>query len=85
MDQWQCVEFEWSAPDNRISVWIDGVEQKDLEVTGTNHGGNPTDFVLPQADTIKFGWQLYQGGSTPGHYDEWLDDIALSSQRLGCA
>jgi hypothetical protein len=33
---------------------------------------------------VKLGWQLYQGGPTPDHYDLWLDDIALSSTRVGC-
>ncbi|GAA1858612.1 hypothetical protein GCM10009751_15150 [Myceligenerans crystallogenes] len=83
-DRWQCVEFEWSGEDNRISVWFDGVEQPDLEVDTTNHGGAATDFVLPQADTVKIGWQLYQGGTTPGHFDVLMDDIALTETRAGC-
>lgn len=84
-DDWQCVEFEWAGPENRVSVWFDGVEQPDLEVDTTNHGGAATDFVLPAADTIKVGWQLYQGGPTPDHFDLWMDDIAFSEDRVGCA
>ncbi|WP_125774981.1 hypothetical protein [Antribacter gilvus] len=84
-DRWQCVEFQWSGPENRVSVWFDGVEQPDLEVSTTNHGGADTDFVLPTADTIKVGWQLYQGGPTPDHFDVLMDDIAFDTDRLGCA
>ncbi|MFC6016695.1 hypothetical protein ACFP2T_10830 [Plantactinospora solaniradicis] len=83
-DRWQCFEWRWDASDNRIAVWIDGVAQPDLTVTTTEHGGNPVDFVLPRADTVKIGWQLYQGGPTPDHFDLWLDDIALAPNRIGC-
>lgn len=83
-DRWQCFEWEWDATDNRIAIWIDGVAQPDLTVTTTEHGGNPVDLVLPRTDTIKIGWQLYQAGPTPDHFDVWLDDIALATDRVGC-
>jgi hypothetical protein len=83
-DRWLCVEYQWYAPENRISIWIDGVAQPDMTVSTTNHGGAATDFILPTADTIKIGWQLYQGNPTPDHYDLWLDDIAMATSRLGC-
>jgi hypothetical protein len=83
-DRWQCFEWVWDAADNRVAVWIDGVAQPDLTVTTTRHGGNPVDFVLPQASTVKVGWQLYQGGPTPDHFDLWLDDLALGATRVGC-
>ncbi|GAA4723840.1 hypothetical protein [Phytohabitans rumicis] len=82
--RWQCVEWEADASDNRISVWIDGVAQPDLTVTTTQHGGNPVDFVFPRFDTVKIGWQLYQGNPTPPAYDVLLDDIALATTKIGC-
>ena len=83
-DRWQCVEIEWSAADNRVAVWFDGVAQPDLTVTTSEHGGAPVDFVLPDPDTIKVGWQLYQGGPTPDHFDLWVDDITFDTERVGC-
>ncbi len=83
-DRWLCVEYLWYSPENRISIWIDGVAQPDLTVTTTDHGGAATDFILPRAETIKIGWQLYHGNPTPGHFDLWLDDIAIAASRLGC-
>lgn len=83
-DRWQCFEWQWDARQNRIAVWIDGVPKPDLTVTTTEHGGNPVDFVLPRADNVKIGWQLYQGGPTPDHFDLWIDDIALGTNRVGC-
>lgn len=83
-DTWQCFEWKIDAADNRVAVWIDGVANPELTASTTNHGGNDVPFVLPTVDTVKIGWQLYQGGTAPGQFDLWIDDIALSSKRLGC-
>ena len=82
--RWTCLEWEMDASDNRVSVWIDGRPQPDLTVTTTRHGGNPVDFVFPDVDTVRIGWQLYQGNPTPDSYDLLLDDLALSTERVGC-
>ena len=83
-DTWQCVEWQLDATDNRIAVWLDGVANPELTASTAVHGGNNVPFVLPTVNTIKIGWQLYQGGTTPDHFDLWIDDIALSTHRLGC-
>ena len=31
------------------------------------------------------GWWLYQSGSTPDHFDVWIDEVALDSARIGCS
>lgn len=81
---WQCVEWHMDATDNRISLWFDGTAKPELTVSTREHGGNPVDLTFPRFDTIKLGWQLYQGNPTPAGYDLWMDDIALSTQRVGC-
>ncbi|WP_234344252.1 hypothetical protein [Streptomyces sp. NRRL F-5123] len=83
--RWTCVEWRLDASDNQVSVWLDGRAHPDLTVDTTAHGGNPVDFVLPRIDTVRMGWQLYQPGPTPSSYDLRLDDLALSTHRLGCA
>lgn len=83
-DRWQCFEWQLDATDNRVAVWIDGVANPELTASTTEHGGNDVPFVLPTVHTVKIGWQLYQGGTTPGHFDLWIDDLALSTHRLGC-
>lgn len=83
-DTWQCFEWQMDATDNRVAVWIDGVANPELTASTNSHGGNNVPFVLPTVNTIKIGWQLYQGGTTPDHFDLWIDDVALSTQRLGC-
>lgn len=83
-DDWQCFEWVLDPADNRVAVWIDGVANPELTASTTAHGGNDVPFILPTVNTVKIGWQLYQGGTTPGRFDLWIDDIALSTQRLGC-
>ncbi|HEY0002310.1 MAG TPA: hypothetical protein VGB74_17805 [Actinoplanes sp.] len=83
-DTWQCFEWTLDPADNRVAVWIDGVENPELTASTTEHGGADVPFVLPAVNTVKIGWQLYQGGTTPGEFDLWIDDIALSAERLGC-
>jgi len=80
--RWQCVEFFWDGRDDAIDVWLDGVAQPDLSISRTDHGGNPVDLVLPEVDTVRFGWQLYQESTET--FDTYLDDIALSTRRVGC-
>ncbi|GAB3005669.1 hypothetical protein GCM10023080_084170 [Streptomyces pseudoechinosporeus] len=81
--KWQCAEFHLDATDNRVTVYLNGVEQPDLTVSTNNHGGTEDDFVFPTFDKLKLGWQLYQSDPTPSSYDVRLDDIAVSTQRVG--
>ena len=72
------------AADNRVAVWIDGVANPELTASTSDHGGNDVPFVLPTVDTVKIGWQLPRAARHRGEFDLWIDDIALSSKRLGC-
>ena len=81
---WQCLEWQMDATDNRITVWIDGESKPDLTVDTRNHGGADVDFVFPDFDTVSFGWQLFQDDPTPAAFDADMDDLALSTTRVGC-
>lgn len=83
-DKWSCVEFHLDAADNRVTVYFDGVEQSDLTVDATHHGGaQDSDFAFPTFDKLKLGWQLYQGNPSPASYDVRMDDVVVSSGRVG--
>jgi hypothetical protein len=82
--RWLCVEWHLDAADNNINVWLDGVAKPELSVSTMVHGGTQVDFVFPTFQSVWFGWWLYQSGSTPSQFDLWLDDLALSSTRVGC-
>lgn len=81
---WQCLEWQMDATDNRITVWIDGEAQPDLTVDTRNHGGADVDFIFPDFNTVSFGWQVFQDNPTPAAFDADLDDLALSTTRVGC-
>jgi hypothetical protein len=83
-DKWLCMEWEVVSADNTVRVWVDGIAKPDLTVSTTMHGGNNVDFVFPTFNRIWFGWWLYQTGSTPSQFDLWMDDLALSTTRIGC-
>jgi aryl-phospho-beta-D-glucosidase BglC (GH1 family) len=82
--RWTCLEWQMRSADNSVNVWIDGVAKPELSVSTKNHGGNNVDFIFPNFNKIRLGWQLYQGGATPGQFNIWLDDIALTTNRVGC-
>jgi hypothetical protein len=79
---WRCIEWRLDPVTNTVTTWFDGGAT--LTASENAHGGNDVPFVLPAVDTVKIGWQLYQGGTTPARFDLWIDDIALSGRRLGC-
>ncbi|MEU1517471.1 hypothetical protein ABZ490_35870 [Streptomyces sp. NPDC005811] len=84
--RWQCVEFHLDATDNRVTVYLDGVERPELTVSTQEHGGTAGDFVFPSFDRLKLGWQLYQADPAPTSYDLRMDDVALGTRRVGgCA
>jgi hypothetical protein len=80
---WQCVEFHLDAGDNRVTVYLDGVEQSGLTVSTKEHGGTTGDFVFPAFAKLRLGWQLYQADPTPSSYDIRMDDIAIGTRRVG--
>lgn len=83
-DTWQCVEWRLDPADNQVAVWFDGVANPELTANTGEHGGRNVPFILPEIQTLKIGWQLYQGGTAPKTFDLWIDDIALDSTRIGC-
>jgi hypothetical protein len=82
--KWLCMEWEMTAADNNINVWIDSTAKTELSVSTKMHGGSSVDFVFPQFNSVWFGWWLYQSGPTPNQYDLWIDDISLGTKRQGC-
>lgn len=82
--KWLCMEWQMAAADNSIKIWIDNVEKTDLAVSTQNHGGTQFDFEFPVFDKLWLGWWLYQAGPTPDHFDIWMDDVAIGTERQSC-
>lgn len=78
--RWLCLEWEIRASDTSIRVWIDGTAHPELTVDPQSR----PNLVFPTFDRVWFGWWLYQSGPTPDQFDVWLDDVVLSTTRVGC-
>ena len=73
---WECVEWQMNGANggNDIVLWIN-----DTEVRPTDRGN----FSFPPINRLWFGWVVYQAGQ-PAAYDVRLDDLVLSTERIGC-
>ncbi|KAJ3270689.1 hypothetical protein HDV01_007513 [Terramyces sp. JEL0728] len=82
----RCIEFQVNASGNFINMFLDGQEKPALTATETKHsihsGNKNAPFVLPKANEIQFGWQVFQPNS--GKFTVMIDDIALATDRIGC-
>ena len=83
---WVCLEWRYATATNEIQVWLDGTELTDLHMTGEGEGcvGNPDDLTWPAPtafEQLSLGWTHYQDTTQK---DVWLDDFAVSSERVGC-
>ena len=73
---WQCVEWQMNGANggNDILLWVDDVQIQPLD--------RPA-FTLPTVNRLWIGWVVYQMGQ-PSQYDVRIDDIVISTQRIGC-
>lgn len=81
---WTCIELLESGQGGTAAVrkiWVDGVElpeQDDSFGVSSSMGQKP-----PQFDLVSIGiWEYHP---TPSLSDMWIDDVRVSSQRIGCA
>jgi hypothetical protein len=82
---WTCFEWQFNGTDNSVNVFINGQENPDLTVSENKHGGaQNVSFVFPQFNLVKFGWTLFQSGSTPSSFDVLVSDVAMGTSRIGC-
>jgi hypothetical protein len=76
---WTCIELLESGQGGMAAVrriWVDGSEL--TEQNNTFSGQKP-----PQFDTVAIGiWEYHP---TPSLSDMWVDDVRISSQRIGCS
>jgi hypothetical protein len=73
---WECVEWQINGANggNDLLLWVDDVQVQPLDRPG---------FSLPAVNRLWIGWVVYQMGA-PSQYDVRIDDIVLSTQRIGC-
>ena len=83
-DEWLCIEWLHDGADDHTRFFWDAVEHPSLATTATEHGGADTAYAMPNFESVWIGFWLYQGGSTPDHFDLWIDEVAFDNERIGC-
>jgi hypothetical protein len=87
--RWTCVEWQMEVGSNEMRFWRDGREI--VHVTGRvrNAGacrGNDLQGewrAPPKFDSFYIGFERYADSANDQNL--WIDDVAMSKQRIGCA
>ena len=79
-DEWTLAEWSIDYATQSYHLYINGKEIKDVAV---NKGaGNFDKAEIPEVfQSLSFGWYNYQQAGTG--FTAWIDDIALSKERIG--
>jgi|GEM_PF-1960022 len=72
--KWQCWEWHTMA-DNSLDFYIDGVEYTKMKVVAADK------WPFPIFKKLYLGFMQF--GTTPAT-ELWIDEVALSSERVGC-
>lgn len=73
-NQWVCIETSFDRESRIFKSWVDGVEATELSVPAS-------DETIPDPWTLfQLSGVVYHGGTTTQLYD----DVALSTERVGC-
>jgi hypothetical protein len=78
--RWACWEWEIAGVTNEQRFWLDGQEVTDMRI------GAAQGWTAPRSGNVTVGWDAYHGSPTiPDGFDIWFDEIAVASDRIGCA
>ncbi|KAI6619736.1 hypothetical protein MCOR14_010362 [Pyricularia oryzae] len=82
-NSWQCLEYHL-GPDGTLETWLNdkavaGLTSK-AGVANPNAAQWQRSSIKPKVSGVYFGWESYGGDANTF----WYDDVALSSQRVGC-
>jgi hypothetical protein len=85
-NQWQCVELfeDGSDPKTEIrQIWVDDKELTELKTDSAKAAGGQSNHLPPKWASVSFGiWEYHP---IPVLSDMWIDDIRVSSKKIGCA
>jgi hypothetical protein len=86
-NQWLCIELfeDGSDPTTEVRrVWLNDTELTDIQSDSAKAGGtNNPNHLPPKFDKVTFGVTEYH--PIPTLSDMWIDDVRVSSQKIGCA
>jgi hypothetical protein len=85
--RWACVEWHMEVASQEMQFWLDGrqiTHVKQRAAAGACHG-NDLDGewrAPPRFDSLYLGFERYADSTNDQNL--WIDDVALSRQRIGC-
>jgi hypothetical protein len=83
-DTWTCAEWQVDNTAKSYTLYIDEMDVTGVKVVADKAVTGGDDAELPASFTqMNIGWYNYQAGD--GGFTVWIDDIAMSSTRVGCA
>jgi hypothetical protein len=87
VQRWACVEWHFEAASHELEFWLDGsqVTQVARQAAAKTCRGNDLQGewrAPPKFDSLYIGFERY--ADSANDQDLWIDDVALSSSRVGC-
>jgi hypothetical protein len=85
--RWACVEWHMDVATQEMQFWLDGHEITHVQRRAAPGACRGNDLAgewraPPRFDSLYMGFERY--GDSRNDQDLWMDDVALSRQRLGC-
>ncbi len=84
MNTWSCLEYGIDETTGAIQMWVDSKEVTGLEENGTPVQGVTDQWISkpwnPSFADVRFGFVSFGYPAM----NVWYDDIAVSTQRIGC-
>ena len=86
--RWACIEWRFEAASDESQFWIDGNEITHVKGRATaadacrGHDLEDRWLAPPRFDSLYMGFERY--GDTVNDQNLWIDDVALSTRRVGC-
>jgi hypothetical protein len=84
-DSWHCAEWHVDGVNQRYRFFIDAQEVTEIAIDNGagNYGSGSDQTNIPeQFDELRLGWNNYQSAA-PG-FVAWFDDLAVSTEQIGC-
>ena len=78
-DTWHCVEWHVDSTTQSFQFYFEGKQALSFNKGAGNFAGSELPEKFAQ---VRVGWNNYQ--SAPPGFTAWLDDLALSGERVGC-
>ncbi len=80
---WHCieVEFDGTAAYNSLNAWSDGTLVHSItQGSDWDHGAEPATWMNGLFNMVQIGWESFSSMAN----EVWIDDLVMSTTRVGC-